>query len=110
MTQSDFCLKGPVFGSVTVGWEEGNGREGMRGLARDFAGPLSSSLLWEAYSLQRKVICERNQTNFSYFYFFCLPLVEGHSGDGGLVTKSCLTLCNPWTAVRQAPLSTGFSR
>ena len=27
-----------------------------------------------------------------------------------LVTQSCLTLCNPWTAAHQAPLSMGFSR
>jgi len=26
------------------------------------------------------------------------------------VLKSCLTLCDPWTVVRQAPLSTEFSR
>ena len=30
--------------------------------------------------------------------------------DGGLVTKSCLTLATPWTVVCQAPLSMGFSR
>ena len=28
----------------------------------------------------------------------------------GLVTKSCLTLVNPWTVVCQAPLSMEFSR
>ena len=28
----------------------------------------------------------------------------------GLVTKSCLTLANPWTIARQASLSMGFSR
>ena len=27
-----------------------------------------------------------------------------------LVTKSCPTLCNPWTVAHQAPLSMGFSR
>ena len=27
-----------------------------------------------------------------------------------LATQSCLTLCNPWTAAHQAPLSTEFSR
>ena len=27
-----------------------------------------------------------------------------------LVTQSCLTLCTPWIAVRQAPLSMEFSR
>ena len=27
-----------------------------------------------------------------------------------LVTQSCLTLCDPWTEARQAPLSMGFSR
>ena len=32
------------------------------------------------------------------------------SGDGGLVTKSCLTLVTPWTVAHQAPLSMGFSR
>ena len=26
------------------------------------------------------------------------------------VTKSCPTLCNPWTVAHQAPLSMGFSR
>ena len=25
------------------------------------------------------------------------------------VTQSCLTLCDPWTVVYQAPLSMGFS-
>ena len=30
--------------------------------------------------------------------------------DGGLVTKSCLTLATPWTVTLQAPLSMGFSR
>ena len=29
---------------------------------------------------------------------------------GGLVTKSCPTLANPWTAACQAPLSMGFFR
>ena len=28
----------------------------------------------------------------------------------GLVSKSCLTLVNPWTVACQAPLSMGFSR
>ena len=32
------------------------------------------------------------------------------SGGGGLATKSCLTLANPWTVAHQAPLSMGFSR
>ena len=27
-----------------------------------------------------------------------------------LVTQSCLTLCDPWTVARQAPLSVGFCR
>ena len=27
-----------------------------------------------------------------------------------LVTQSCLTLCDPWTVARQAPLSRKFSR
>ena len=30
-------------------------------------------------------------------------------GDGGLVTKSCLTLATLWTVACQAPLSVGFS-
>ena len=29
---------------------------------------------------------------------------------GGLVTKSCQTLANPWTVADQAPLFMGFSR
>ena len=29
---------------------------------------------------------------------------------GGLVAKSCLTLVNPWTVARQAPLPVGFPR
>ena len=33
-----------------------------------------------------------------------------YCGDGGLVTKSCLTLVTPWTGACQAPLSMGFSR
>ena len=33
-----------------------------------------------------------------------------YCGDGGLVTKSCLTLVTPWTVACQAPLSVGFSR
>ena len=32
------------------------------------------------------------------------------SYGGGEVAKSCLTLVNPWTVARQAPLSMGFSR
>ena len=32
------------------------------------------------------------------------------SGDGGLATKSCLTLVTPWTVACQAPLSMAFSR
>ena len=28
----------------------------------------------------------------------------------GLVAKLCLTLCDPWTATCQVPLSMGFSR
>ena len=31
-------------------------------------------------------------------------------GGSGLVAKLCPTLVIPWTAARQAPLSTGFSR
>ena len=31
-------------------------------------------------------------------------------GNGGLVTKSCLTLVTPWTAAHQASLSMGFPR
>ena len=33
-----------------------------------------------------------------------------YCSDGGLVTKSCLTLATPWTGACQAPLSMGFSR
>ena len=33
-----------------------------------------------------------------------------YGSDGGLVTKSYLTLVTPWTIVRQAPLPMGFSR
>ena len=29
---------------------------------------------------------------------------------GGVVTKSCPTLANPWTVADQAPLFMGFSR
>ena len=36
--------------------------------------------------------------------------LNGHSDDGGLVAKSCLTLATPWTVACQAPLSMGFSR
>ena len=32
------------------------------------------------------------------------------NGDGYLVAKSCLTLCDPWTVVHQDPLSMGFPR
>ena len=32
------------------------------------------------------------------------------TAGGGLVAKLYLTLCNPWTVARQAPLSMGFSR
>ena len=40
-----------------------------------------------------------------------LGLSQGsaHNG-GGLVVQSCPTLCNPWTAARQAPLSIAFPR
>ena len=31
-------------------------------------------------------------------------------GSSGLVAQSCLTLHDPWTVVRQVPLSMGFSR
>ena len=34
------------------------------------------------------------------------PKVDGN----GLVARSCPTLAIPWTAARQAPLSTGFPR
>ena len=30
--------------------------------------------------------------------------------DGGLVSKSCLTLATPWTVVQQASLPMGFPR
>ena len=33
-----------------------------------------------------------------------------HTHFGGLVTKLCLTLANPWTVAHQAPLSMGFPR
>ena len=33
-----------------------------------------------------------------------------HSGSGGVVTKSYLTLATKWTVATQVPLSTGFSR
>ena len=36
--------------------------------------------------------------------------LQPSGGGGGLVTKSCLTLCDPWTIARQATLSMGFSR
>ena len=40
-----------------------------------------------------------------------IPLnINDHVFDGGLVTKSCLTLVTPWTTVCKAPLSMGFSR
>ena len=29
---------------------------------------------------------------------------------GGLVAQSCPTVCSPWTAIHQAPLSIGFPR
>ena len=35
------------------------------------------------------------------------PLING---GGGLVTKLCPTLANPWTVAHQAPLSMGFPR
>ena len=35
---------------------------------------------------------------------------ENHGGGGGIVAQSCLTLATSQTAVRQAPLSVGFSR
>ena len=31
------------------------------------------------------------------------------TGGCGLAAQSCLTLCDPWTVARQAPLSMGFS-
>ena len=39
---------------------------------------------------------------FGFFFF--------KTGIGDLVTKSCLTLCNPRTVARQALLFMGFSR
>ena len=36
--------------------------------------------------------------------------LDGHSGGGGFVTKSCSTLPTPWTVAFQAPLFMGFSR
>ena len=36
--------------------------------------------------------------------------VDRVKNGGGLVTKSCPTLANPWTVARQAPLSMEFSR
>ena len=36
--------------------------------------------------------------------------VDKVKNGGGLVTKSCLTLANPWTVACQAPLSMEFSR
>ena len=36
--------------------------------------------------------------------------VRRNGDDGGLVSKSCPTLANPWTVACQAPLSMGFSR
>ena len=36
--------------------------------------------------------------------------LDGHSGGGGFVTKSCPTLPTPWTVAFQAPLFMGFSR
>ena len=38
-------------------------------------------------------------------YFLFLVAVGG--GGGGLVTKLCLTLVNPWTIACQAPLFNG---
>ena len=35
---------------------------------------------------------------------------EKGRGGGGLITQLCPTLCDPWTAACQAPLSMGFSR
>ena len=36
--------------------------------------------------------------------------VDRVKNGGGLVTKSCPTLANPWSVARQAPLSMEFSR
>ena len=42
--------------------------------------------------------------------FRCAATVEMHSGGGGLVAQSCLTLETPQTVARQALLSVGLSR
>ena len=39
-----------------------------------------------------------------------LPEITSQITCVHVCTQSCPTLCDPWTAARQAPLSTGFSR
>ena len=48
----------------------------------------------------------------SYFseHLFCFGDVLLYDHDGGLVTKSWLTLLIPWTIARKPLLSVGFSR
>ena len=45
-----------------------------------------------------------------YILFHYLTATASVLGDGGLVSKSCLTPVTPWTVARQAPLSMGFPR
>ena len=51
------------------------------------------------------------EISVSYFseHWFCFGDVLLYTHDGGLVTKSWLTLLIPWTIARQ-PLSVGFPR
>ena len=56
-------------------------------------------------------ILVHHDTNINPLHYFS-KISETYTRyfGGGLVTKSCPTLVTPWTVVRQAPLSMGFSK
>ena len=53
---------------------------------------------------------EKNNENIYLKFFIFTYIFTIFGGGGGLVTKWCPTLANPWTIACQAPLSMGFSR
>ena len=53
---------------------------------------------------------KEKKKNLPLFHWLCCSLCVGHNcDDGGLVTKSCLTLATPWTVAWQTPLFIRFS-
>ena len=62
--------------------------------------------LWKAWVLWKASFPQDPQASHTTKTLLCSPSAAAAAKS----LQSCLTLCNPWTAAHQAPLSLGFSR